>query len=322
MARTPTTRFLSMTLARLAFVSATALALLVLVSCEEMVPPKILPLPKMISVPAGSFMMGSPESEQNRWDDEGPRHSVTIGASFSVGVYEVTFAQWNACVDEGGCTHRANDYDVLDGDHPVIDVSWDDAQEYVKWLSEETGENYRLLSEAEWEYVARGGTSTARHWGESSDRQCAYANGADDAAKQEFPDWVTVPCNDGYVYPARVGTYIANKYGVHDVLGNVWEWTQDCWNEDYVAAPRDGSAWTDGSCSYAVIRGGSWDSFPRNIRSAVRYPQGLEVRDTLTGFRVARTGAPISAGDGSGRPSGGEVTPPEKDPVDPPPIIF
>jgi len=155
--------------------------------------------PSMIVVPGGSFMMGSPDSELNRLDSEGPRHGVTI-QSFAVGVYEVTYSEWDTCVNEGGCGHRADDYEGFVGpSHPVTDVSWHDAKEYVTWLQEKTGEKYRLLNEAEWEYMARAGTDTARYWGESSGGQCLYANAADAEARTRFPNWTTVTCNDGHV---------------------------------------------------------------------------------------------------------------------------
>lgn len=274
-----------------------ALGLVLLVSCEIGDMGKALKVgeefrdcascPLMVVLPEGSFMMGSPESELNRWDDESPRRRVTI-QSFAVGVYEITYREWNICVDDGGCTHRANDYGVLGPSHPVIDVSWHDAKEYAKWLKEKTGEDYRLLSEAEWEYMARAGTDTARYWGERSDGQCLYANGADEAAQREFPDWVTVGCSDGHVDLAFVGTFLENAFGVHDVLGNVYEWTEDCWNEDYEGAPRDGNSWQSGFCGVAVIRGGSWISAPGNVRSSFRLWAERSLRDIDVGLRVAR----------------------------------
>ncbi len=307
-------RLVATAIDRRAVVSAgmMGLGLLFLVSCEMGDMGKTLKTgetfrdcascPLMVVLPEGSFMMGSPESELYRWDDEGPRHDVTI-QSFAVGVYEVTYSEWDTCVSEGACRHRADDYDGFVGpSHPVTDVSWHDAKEYVTWLKEKTGEEYRLLSEAEWEYVARAGTDTARYWGESSDGQCRYANGADDEAKTVFPDWRTATCSDGHVFEAPVGTYSANAYGVHDVLGNVYEWTEDCWNEDYVGAPRDGSSWRTGDCGVAMIRGGSWFSAPGNVRSAFRWWGELRLRDIDLGFRVARS-AQIAVDDGGERPN-------------------
>lgn len=263
--------------------------------------------------------MGSPESELNRRDSEGPRHGVTI-QSVAVGVYEVTYSEWDTCVDEGGCRHRADDYDGFVGpSHPVTDVNWRDAKEYVTWLKEKTGEEYRLLSEAEWEYMARARTDTARYWGESSDGQCRYANAADAEALMLFPDWQTVTCNDEHVFQAPVGTYRPNEFGVYDVLGNVWEWTEDCWNENYEGAPRNGNSWRTGYCGVAVVRGGSWVNTPGNTRSATRFWSEIESRDSAVGFRVAR-GAEIGGDDDVDRPTtstpdddddkGGEGEPP------------
>ncbi|WP_420463598.1 formylglycine-generating enzyme family protein [Candidatus Palauibacter sp.] len=209
--------------------------------------------PQMVVVPAGTFTMGSPASEEGRRDDEGPQHSVTIGAPFAVGVYEVTFAEWDACVRTGGCGGYAPaDEGWGRGNRPVINVSWDNAQTYVSWLSQQTGQRYRLLSEAEWEYVARAGSRTARYWGESESGQCRYANGDDDY----------VSCTDGHAYTAPVGSFAPNVFGLYDVIGNVLEWTQDCSNGSHAGAPTDGSAWQSGECGSRVLRGGSWNFTP------------------------------------------------------------
>ena len=226
--------------------------------------------PEMVVVPAGTFIMGSPESEEGRlrvvydeegeaisWttDDaerlevgagqrlvvvEGPQRYVTIAAPFAVGVYEVTFEEWDACARGGGCGGLIPDHEGWGrGRRPVINVSWPEARSYAEWLSRETGEAYRLPSEAEWEYVARAGTETARYWGETEAAQCRHANGADAAALQEYPGAAgfTVSCSDGYSETAPVGSFSPNAFGLYDVLGNVWEWTLDCWNERYTGAP-------------------------------------------------------------------------------------
>ena len=239
-----------------------------------------LKCPVMVVLPAGSFLMGSPESSEEAYSAERPQHRVTIESPFAVGVYEVTFAEWDACVDAGGCGgYSPPDY-VREGDrYPVRGVNWDDAWAYTSWLSHETGETYRLLSEAEWEYMARAGTQTERYWGDEASDQCSHANGdADD-----------VECSDRYEQEAPVGSFQANAWGLYDVLGNVWEWTEDCWNGNYSGAPADGSAWRTGDCSQRVLRGGSWDYFPRTLRSAYRSGNSAGSRISLNGFRVART---------------------------------
>ena len=168
--------------------------------------------PEMVVVPAGSFMMGSRN-----------QHRVTIGYAFAVGVYEVTFAEWDACVNGGGCGgYTPYDFSRESDRHPVIDVSWEDASAYTAWLSRETGERYRLLSEAEWEYMARAGTQTERYWGDDEADQCYYANGYDGTAHAEKAySWEPAPCSDRHVEAAPVGSFRANPFGLYDVLGNV-----------------------------------------------------------------------------------------------------
>ena len=231
--------------------------------------------PEMVVVPSGSYMMGSPPSEELGPDDERPVHRVTIGQPFAVGVYEVTFDEWDACVSEGGCGgYRPDDEGWGRGRHPVINASWGDAQAYVAWLSRNTGKEYRLLSESEWEYVARAGTRTRYPWGDEIGR--SRANCGND-------------CGDGYEYTAPVGSFAANEFGLHDTAGNVWEWMQDCWNGSYEGAPADGSAWESGDCGRRVLRGGSWGNEPRILRSANRNGDDPANRGSSYGFRVART---------------------------------
>ena len=263
--------------------------------------------PEMMVVPAGSFLMGSPSHEGGRYDNEGPVHRVTIGAPFAVGIYEVRVAEFGRFVDATGHStgnacgvwtgetwEQRNGFNWRNpgfgqsGNHPVACVNWEDAQAYVAWLSRIAGERYRLPSEAEWEYAARAGTRTARWWGEGESGQCTHANGAD--ASTNFR-WV-VGCSDGHSYTAAVGSFRANAWGLHDVLGNVWEWTEDCWNGNYRSAPGDGSAWKYEDCSIRVLRGGSWGDFPRNLRSAYRSRISTAIRLDLFGFRVARTLTP------------------------------
>ena len=270
--------------------------------------------PEMVVVPSGSYEMGSPAFEKGRYDSEGPVHRVTIAEPFAVGVYEMTrgeferFAQETGYLSGGGdgCwfwraesdgkfekdsdrNWRAPGYAQTD-QHPVVCVSWRDAQVYVKWLSRKTGESYRLLSEAEWEYVARGGTQTAWYWGADKTAQCRHANGFDRSAEQRYPNkWKTAKCDDGAVHTSEVGKYKANGFGLHDVSGNVREWVEDCWNENYAGAPTDGSAWTSGNCKKRVLHGGSWSLNPRLLRSAYRDGDFTGIRINDYGFRVART---------------------------------
>jgi len=231
--------------------------------------------PEMVVVPAGEFMMGSPPSEEGRYDSEGPVHRVTIAEPFAAGKYEVTFEEWDACVSGGGCGgYRPGDEGWGRGRRPVINVSWEEARAYVDWLSRKTGEAYRLLSEAEWEYAARAGTTTRRHWGDDIGRNRTNC----------YDDY----CGDSWEYTAPVGSFAANGFGLHDVHGNVLEWVEDCWNGDYVGAPTDGSAWESGECSRRVLRGGAWGTGAGGVRAAFRYWNGTGSRIDV-GFRVSRT---------------------------------
>ncbi len=259
--------------------------------------------PEMVVVPAGSFMMGSPPGEEPRYEDEGPRHRVTIAQPFAVGVHEVTrgeFARFvrqtgrsmgNACriwnkvgwENRSGLNWHNPGYAQTDR-HPVVCVSWEDARTYAVWLSRQTGKHYRLLSESEWEYAARGGTRTAWYWGESESDQCRHANGA-------HVSW-RVSCNDGHVRTSPVGAYTKNGFGLYDVLGNVQEFVQDCWNDNYEGAPGNGSAWERGDCSRRMTRGGSWLISARHLRVAKRSMTATGYRYFHMGFRIARTLTP------------------------------
>jgi len=236
--------------------------------------------PEMVVVPAGSFQMGSNTGD----NDEKPVRTVKIGYSFAVGVYEVTFAEWDACKADRRC-HNPSDEGWSNkpgsperwgrGRRPVMNVSWDDAQQYVRWLSQKTGQTYRLLSEAEWEYVARAGTKTRFWWGDdigSGQANCTGCGGPQDDRK-------TVP----------VGSFKANAFGLYDVHGNVLEWVEDCYHDNYQGAPEDGSAWHAFSCDGRVLRGGSWFNFPLLLRSANRIPSAPDYLSSNMGFRVART---------------------------------
>ena len=260
--------------------------------------------PELVVVRAGSYMMGSPASEEGRTVVEGPQHQVAIAGPLAVGAYEVTREQFGSFAtatgyiagdscrvgvgderkERVGAGWRDPGYEQTD-EHPVVCVSWEDAQAYVKWLSRETAQEYRLLSESEWEYVARGGTNTARYWGETEEGQCTHANGAD---LRTGVGWA-VSCDDRQRNTAPVGSYTANGYGLYDVIGNVWEWTQDCWNERYAGAPTDGRAWVNGECGVRVLRGGSWGNISGYLRSAIRIESATGYRSDLLGFRVSRT---------------------------------
>ena len=267
--------------------------------------------PEMVVLLAGSFQMGSPSYEQGRQSYEGPVHKVTIGVPFALGVHEVTVAQFGQFVDEtgysagsscivygdgtaeerGGRSWRYPGYGQSGG-HPAACMSWNDAQAYTAWLSRRTGEAYRLPSESEWEYAARAGTGTSRYWGEGESGQCRHANGADATAKELYSGLMTASCRDGHVRTAPVGSFAANGWGLHDMLGNVSEWTEDCWNWSYAGAPADGSAWEYGFCEKRVLRGGSWITDPSLLRVAGRNWLASGVRYIYDGFRVARTLAP------------------------------
>ena len=186
--------------------------------------------------------MGTPISEDGRDSDEGPLHWVTIAKPFAVGVYEVTFEEWDACVSDRGCGgFRPDDEGWGRGRRPVINVSWEDAQMYVVWLTSKTGKEYRLLSESEWEYVARAGSTTSFHTGETISTSQANYDGNFTfgmGRRGEYRERTT-----------PVGTFRANAYGLFDMHGNVQEWVQDCWNDNYAGAPTDGSAWASGDCS-------------------------------------------------------------------------
>jgi formylglycine-generating enzyme required for sulfatase activity len=230
--------------------------------------------PEMVVVPAGTFTMGSPPNEPQRDKDE-VQVQVTIAAPFAVGRFAVTFDEWDACVAGGGCNgFKPGDEGWGRGRRPAINVNWDDAKAYAAWLSRKTGKTYRLLSDAEREYVTRAATTTPYWWGSSITRkQANYGIGS-------------APRFSGRAGP--VDSFDPNPWGLYNVHGNVWEWTEDCWNDSNTDNPGDGSARTFGDCSHRVIRGGSWASNPQGLRSAYRAMDGIDVRDNEEGFRVAR----------------------------------
>ncbi len=268
--------------------------------------------PEMVVVPAGSFLMGSPESERGRQQDEGPQHKVSIPRPLAIGRTEVTRAQFARFVAdtghkaEGGCyawdankkefASRAdanwnNPGFAQTGDHPVVCVSWDDTKAYAQWLAKKTGKNYRLLSEAEWEYAARAGVATARYWGEVFDPEgCKAANIGDATAKKVFgKNFTYAQCDDGQAYTAPVGSYAANRFGLYDTIGNAWEWTAECWSDTYTGAPENGNARGEGECDKRVLRGGSWFGNPVTARAAKRIGADADSRNFHIGLRVAST---------------------------------
>jgi formylglycine-generating enzyme required for sulfatase activity len=184
------------------------------------------------------------------------------------------------------------------GSHPAVCLNWNDAKAYVAWLSKKTGKSYRLLSEAEWEYAARGRTDPGPYpryfFGDNEEDMCRYANGADQTAKREIAGWnrSIANCSDGYAYTAPVGSFLPNAFGLYDMHGNVWEWLEDCFHSGYEGAPTDGSAWTSGDCSRHEFRGGSWMMGPRALRAAYRESVPAGLRGNGLGFRLGRTLTP------------------------------
>jgi formylglycine-generating enzyme required for sulfatase activity len=232
--------------------------------------------PDMVVLPAGSFVMGSPPTDPARKPSEEPQRTVTIATPFAVSKFEVTFAQWDACAANGPCNRQVSDGGFGRGQQPVVNVTWSDAERYVAWLSAITGKSYRLLSEAEYEYASRGGTTTMYPWGDAigtNNANCAGCGSPWDGKQ-----------------PAPVGSFSPNPFGLYDMIGNVWEWTADCAHTTYDGAPRDGSSWVDNNgCSSRVARGGSWNVVPASLRSADRLLITAGSLYFNLGFRVART---------------------------------
>lgn len=223
--------------------------------------------PEMVPIPAGSFLMGSTTNE-----GDGPDQHLVHVPAFSIGKYAVTFDEWDACVRAGGCSKKPRDMGWGRGRRPVINVSWNDAQQYVRWLSKRSHHKYRLPSEAEWEYAARAGTTTKYYWGDNIGT--GHAN-CDDCGSA-WDDNRTAP----------VGSFAPNPWGLYDMLGNVWQLTQDCYHDSYDGAPTDGSAWTSGDCSARVERGDSFWLAYQVVSAAVRQDAGSPAFNV--GFRVAR----------------------------------
>jgi len=234
--------------------------------------------PEMVVIAGGSFRMGSPESEEGAEPNEQPVHTVEV-PRFALGRTEVTFDQWRACVDDGGCGFVPPDQGWGQGSRPVVNVSWGDALAFLRWLSRRTGRDYRLPTEAEWEYSARAGSTTRFYTG-----ACITSADANFDGRRPIGD---CPQTEAVQRTMPVGFYASNAFGLFDMHGNVREWTRDCWNDNYIGAPTDGSAWMTGDCSRPVIRGGSWRGSERAVRSANRTRPSGSFTDAMTGFRAA-----------------------------------
>lgn len=232
--------------------------------------------PQMVVIPAGSFMMGSPAAEENHQASEEPLHKVTIAKPFAVAKFQLTFDEWDTCVAYGDCPRGVGDGGFGRGQRPVIFVTWDDAQRYAAWLSKMTGKPYRLLTEAEYEYAARAGGQTAYPWGDDIGKNNANCKGCG----SNWDDSQTAP----------VGSFKPNAFGLYDMIGNAFEWVEDCVHGNYDGAPTDGSAWIEGgNCTYHIDRGGSWNFPPDSVRSAFRDSSTTGQRIDNLGFRVGRT---------------------------------
>lgn len=225
--------------------------------------------PTLVSLPAGSFIMGSNTGDLS----ERPAHKVTISNAFAIGKFEVTVEQWNMCAEAGACP-RVPSSEAAAKDAPMRDVSWEDAQQYVKWLSKTSGKTYRLPTEAEWEYAARAGTTTPYWWGRQMRTGMANCKECGEPWSQEAP--------------AKGGSFAANSYKLHDMNGSVWEWVADCWHNSYKGAPADGSTWDNETCRVRVIRGGSWRDGAAYMTSTTRFKYDASVRQNQNGLRVAR----------------------------------
>jgi formylglycine-generating enzyme required for sulfatase activity len=230
--------------------------------------------PEMVVIQAGEFMMGSPPGEEGRFENEGPQHHVTIAQPFAVSKFDVTFADWDACVSVGGCP-EVSDQTYGRETKPLMNVTWNDAQQYVAWLAKMTGRSYRLLTEAEWEYAARAGATTAYYWGDEIGQAKANCMNCGSA-------WDSLETSP-------VGSFQPNAFGLYDMAGDVWQWVQDCANINYAGVPTDGSASTGGDCGRRVIRGGSWLDKSEHLRLARRLGIPIDNHSIDTGFRVGRT---------------------------------
>lgn len=263
--------------------------------------------PQMIVVPAGESVLGSTQTTLDHQPYEIPRHRVRIGYAFAVGKYPVAVGEFARFVadtgyDAGdecftsepakqpmkGRNWRNPGFEQTD-DFPVQCLNWKDAKAYAAWLSNKTGHAYRLLSEAEYDYANRAGTTTTYFWGDDPAGACGYANGADQDTLARFPQMLTTACHDGYAVASPVGRFKPNAFGLYDMIGETWSWLEDCWSDSYKDAPTDGSANRTGDCAQPGLRGGSWSARPQMLRSAQRLRYAGELRIDDHGFRVARS---------------------------------
>ncbi len=245
--------------------------------------------PEMVVIPLGKFMMGSPkgEGDADEHGADGGQVEVTIAQSFAVSKFEVTFDEWGECVQMRGCPPEkvaGGDNGWGRGNKPVINVSWNEAQQYVAWLSRITGKPYRLLTEAEWEYAARADTTTTYSFGDDDKEICKYANLADQSFRRGGGTSNFADCNDGHVVTAPVGRYPKNAFGLYDMHGNVWEWVQDCYHKTYEETPRNGASVKEFARCSRVLRGGSWGLSPLYLRSGDRGRVHPVSRNSLSGF--------------------------------------
>lgn len=246
--------------------------------------------PEMVVVPSGRFYMGC-VSGMGCSNRERPIRDVSFANPFAVSLHEVTLDEYDRFTASTG-RPPVGDGGWGRGRRPAVNVSWSDAREYVAWLSRETGGAYRLLTEAEWEYAARAGSTTQFHFGDHPVELCRYGNHAD-VSVPERVEWRNTLCSDRVALEtAEVGSYAPNPWGLHDMHGNVWEWVEDCWNGSYEDSPTDGSAWTEGDCSRRIVRGGSWNNRPAFLRAAGRNGVGAGELGLNIGLRVARTLVP------------------------------
>jgi formylglycine-generating enzyme required for sulfatase activity len=261
--------------------------------------------PPLTVLPAGQFLQGSGGTASGVRPNETPQHWVAIARSFAMSTNPVTVDEFRAFVASTGRQMQGCDtYDgdwrvrpenswqnpgfVQTGSHPVTCASWEDAKAYAAWLSARTGHRYRLPSASEWEYAARAGSGAIRPWAADGSDACVSANVADASAARQFPGWTVFACDDGYVNTAPVGSFKANAFGLNDMLGNVFQWTEDCWHADYTGAPIDGSARTDGDCSEHELRGGSWFTSPDLVRANYRNHFAAAYRTSSVGIRLVR----------------------------------